>query len=119
VSEDGLLKLEILKVKVIMRLNDEDTLHEYHRKKDKDCLPEFHLKIIGFHEFFKVIKMFEVDQPLPGGHYHPTFPCTERLHGGNVLQGPVFSSLTVYLDMLAIEADTFSAKSKMESMMAV
>jgi hypothetical protein len=51
ISEDG-TKLKI-KCKGIKRLNDVDTLHEYHRTAPNHDLPEYHPQVIAFQEFFR------------------------------------------------------------------
>jgi hypothetical protein len=51
ISEDG-TKLKIT-CKGIKRLNDVDTLHEFHRTAPNHGLPEYHPQVIAFQEFFR------------------------------------------------------------------
>jgi hypothetical protein len=111
ISDDG-LKLEI-KVKAIKRLNDVDTLHEHHRMKYKDSLPKYHPKIIAFQKFFKAIKVHEEDNRYNEAVILLPFPVHATVDDELFLKDQ-YSSLTLYLDLSAIEADTFSAKPKVK-----
>lgn len=109
ISEDG-LKLEI-KARVIKRLNDVDTLHEYHRQKSKDSLPPFHPKIIAFQEFFKALKKTEDECIYNEAVILLPFPVQGAFVEEMRLKDQ-YTSLSVYVEMLAIEEDIFSSKSK-------
>jgi hypothetical protein len=109
ILEDG-TQLE-LKVLGIKRLKDVETLHEHQRSKNKDSLLSYHPKIIAFQELFKVIKAREEDNVVNEAVIHLPFPFNATFVEELRLQDQ-YSSLTVYLDMVAIEADTFSAKPK-------
>jgi hypothetical protein len=112
ISDDG-LKLEI-KVKAINRLNDVDTLHEHHRMKYKDSLPKYHPKIIAFQKFFKAIKVHEEDNRYNEAVILLPFPVHSIVDDELFLKDQ-YSSLTLYLDLVGIEADTFSAKPKVRT----
>jgi hypothetical protein len=109
VSEDG-SKLEI-KARVVKRLNDVDTLHEYHRQKWKDSLPPFHPKIIAFQEFFKALKKTEDEFIYNEAVIFLPFPV-QGAFVEEIRLKDQYTCLSVYVEMLAIEEDIFSSKSK-------
>jgi hypothetical protein len=118
ISEDG-TKLKI-KCKGIKRLNDVDTLHEYHRTAPNHDLPEYHPQVIAFQEFFQVIKTFELDSMYNEATIFLPFPVQGTFLEETRLEDQ-YKSLTLYLQMIAIEDNTFSAKkqTKMEKMVVV
>jgi hypothetical protein len=109
VSEDG-LSLEI-KCKGIQRLGDVNTLHEYHRQQDKYSLPRFHPKIIAFKEFFQVLKLFEADTTYNECTISLPFPVQANFIEELRLEDQ-YKSLTIYIEMLAVEENNWSAKKK-------
>jgi hypothetical protein len=107
--DDG-IQLE-LKVKGTKRLNDFDsTLHEHHRSKNKDPLLPYNLKIIAFQGFFKVIKAHGEVNPIQQGSDPSTIPHSRHFPGGACCLQDQYLSLTMYLDMTTIKADTSSTK---------
>jgi hypothetical protein len=118
ISKDG-TKLKI-KCKGIKRLNDVDTLHEYHRTTPNQGLPEYHPQVIAFQEFFQVIKTFEIDSMYNEATIFLPFPIQGTFLEETRLEDQ-YKSLTLYLQMIAIEDHTFSAKkkTKMEKMVVV
>jgi hypothetical protein len=109
VSDDG-LSLEI-KCKGIQRLGDVDTLHEYHRQQDKHSLPKFHPKIIAFKEFFQVLKLFEAETTYNEATISLPFPVQASFLEDLRLEDQ-YKSLTVYLEMIAVEENNWSSKKK-------
>jgi hypothetical protein len=118
ISEDC-TKLKI-KCKGIKGLNDVDTLHEYHRTTPNHDLPEYHRQVIAFQGFFQVIKTFEIDSMYNEATIFLPFPVQGTFLEETRLKDQ-YKSLTLYLQMIAIEDNTFAAKkkSKMEKMVVV
>jgi hypothetical protein len=64
-----------IKCKGIKRLNDVDTLHEYHREKVKVSFPEYHPQVIAFQQvFLQVLKIFKVDSMYSKATINLPFP---------------------------------------------
>jgi hypothetical protein len=74
-------------------------------------LLSYHPNIIALQEFFKVIKACEEDNMYNEAVILLPFPVNATFVEELRLQDQ-YLSLTMYLDMVAIEADTFSAKPK-------
>jgi hypothetical protein len=118
ISEDG-TKLKI-KCKGIKRLNNIDTLHECHRTTPNHGFPEYHPQVIAFQEFFQVIKTFEINSMYNKATIFLQFPVQGTFLEETRLEDQ-YKSLTLYLQMIAIEDNTFSdkKKKKMEKMVVV
>jgi hypothetical protein len=103
-------KLKI-KCKGIKHRNDVDTLHEYHRTTPNHGLPDYHPEVIAFQGFFQVIKTFEIGSMYNEATIFLPFPVQLTFLEERRLEDQ-YKSPTLYLQMIAIEDNTFSAKKK-------